>query len=131
MKKIEKECAEKAVTTIINLTKQIKELSSVVKEAEDVIEGYGKQNIADFTDNRLACGTGIIQIKAGSAKPIDKSGKAVNKVTREHLANLLPSRFISVSIDAKALFESDDKIVRQILQSNGVSIVREDRFVVV
>lgn len=131
MKKIEKECAEKAVTTIINLTKQIKELSSVVKEAEDVIEGYGKQNIADFTDNRLACGIGIIQIKAGSAKPIDKSGKAVNKSTREHLANLLPSRFISVSIDAKALFESDDKIVRQILQSNGVSIVREDRFVVV
>ncbi|MEG1648317.1 MAG: hypothetical protein RR277_00345 [Rikenellaceae bacterium] len=131
MKKIEKQCAEKAVSTIINLTKQIKELSSAMKEAEDVIEDYGRQNIADFSDNRLPCGIGIIQIKAGSAKPIDSNGKAVTKIVREHLANLLPSRFISVSIDAKALFESDDKIVRQILQANGISIVREDKFVVV
>lgn len=132
MKKITQERAEEAVANIINLQRKIKELEASKKISEQIIDCYSRERVPEFVDDKLVCGIGIIQIKAGTAKPIDaKTGKSISKTLREKLALLLPSKYVSQTIDSKGLYDCDDKIARQILRSNGINIVRDDKYIVI
>ena len=129
MEKVSKEQAEAAVQAIKTLKIQAAELAGRIKDAETIVEAYGLEHLGDFTDGRLALDTGIIALKAGTAKPV-KEGKPLSTAARAELAAALPAAYVKVACDFGVLFQSQDKAVRQILKARGIEIVREDRFVV-
>lgn len=130
MRKIELPDAEAAVANVVNYRRQIKEMEAKMNENSEIVELYAREHVEEFEDDILPCGIGLIQIKAGAAKPIT-DGRALKKAERMSLALALPARYVSLSIDSKALYECQDKVVRQLLQSKHIEIVREDKYVVV
>lgn len=130
MEKVSKEQVEAAVQTVKDLKIQAAELNGRIKDAEAVVEAYGLDHMADFSDGRLAVATGIIAIKAGAAKPV-KEGKPLSTAARSELAAALPPAYVKVACDFGILYDSQDKVVRQILKARGIEIVREDKFAVI
>ena len=98
-----------------------------MKEAEELVACYCSEHMADFTDDRMPLGNAIVAIKAGTAKPV-KDGKSLSTAARTALALALPEQFVKLQPDFMALYSCEDKVVRQILKSQGVEIVREDKF---
>lgn len=129
MKKVTREQAEAAVQTVRQLKIHASELAGRIKDAESVVEAYSLEHIGEFADGRLALDTGIIAIKAGTAKPI-KEGKPLSTAARSELAAALPPAYVKIACDFGVLYDSQDKTVRQILKSRGIEIVREDKFAV-
>lgn len=129
MEKVTKERAEAAVQAVKTLKIQASELAGRIKDAEAVIEAYGMEHLGEFADGRLAMESGIIAIKAGTAKPV-KEGKPLSTAARAELAAALPDAYVKVACDFGVLFNSQDKTVRQILKTRGIEIVREDKFTV-
>ncbi|WP_300725872.1 hypothetical protein [uncultured Rikenella sp.] len=129
MEKVTKEQVEKAVKTVKDLKIQAAELNGKIKDAEAIVEAYGIEHIADFTDGRLAVDTGVIAIKAGTAKPV-KEGKPLSTAARSELAAALPAAYVKVACDFGVLYDCRDKTVRQLLKARGIEIVRDDKFTV-
>ncbi|WP_297628736.1 hypothetical protein [uncultured Rikenella sp.] len=129
MEKVSKEQAEAAVQAIKTLKIQAAELAGRIKDAETIVEAYGLEHLGDFTDGRLALDTGIIALKAGTAKPV-KEGKPLSTAARAELAAALPPAYVKMACDFGVLFQSQDKAVRQILKARGIEIVRDDKFTV-
>lgn len=130
MEKVTKEQVETAVQTVRQLKIQASELAGRIKDAEAVVEAYGIEHLGDFSDGRLALESGVIVLKAGTAKPI-KEGKPLSTAARAELAAALPAAYVKVACDFGVLFGSQDKAVRQILRARGIEIVREDKFTVI
>lgn len=129
MERITKEQVESAIVLYQQAKIKEAEIKGKIRDAEAIIEAYGVDNIASFSDGRLAMESGVIAIKAGSAKPI-KEGKALSTAARSELASVLPPIYTKISCDFTVLFDCKDKTVRQILKSRGVEIVKEDKFIV-
>ena len=129
MEQVAKEQAEAAVQAIKTLKCQAAELAGRIKDAETIVEAYGLEHLGDFTDGRLALDTGIIALKAGTAKPV-KEGKPLSTAARAELAAALPPAYVKMACDFGVLFQSQDKAVRQILKARGIEIVRDDKFTV-
>ncbi len=129
MEKVTKEQAEAAVQTVRQLKIQASELAGRIKDAEAVVEAYGVEHLGEFADGRLAVETGVIAIKAGTAKPV-KEGKALSTAARAELAAALPAAYVKVACDFGVLYDCKDKTVRQLLKVRGIEIVREDKFTV-
>ena len=108
MEKVSKEQVEEAVRTVKELKIKTAELNGRLKDAE----------------------AGIIAIKAGTAKPV-KEGKPLSTAARSELAAALPPAYVKVACDFGVLYDSQDKVVRQILKARGIEIVREDKFAVI
>ena len=123
MEKVSKEQVEEAVRTVKELKIKAAELNGRLKDAEAVVEAYGLDHMADFSDGRLA-------LEAGAAKPV-KEGKPLSTAARSELAAALPPAYVKVACDFGVLYDSQDKVVRQILKSRGIDIVREDKFAVI
>lgn len=101
-----------------------------MKAAEAKVQDYARDHVAEFVDNLLTLDNGGIGIKAGAAKPVTTEGKALPTAARTELAAMLPINYVKITLDAPALFASDDKKVRRILAAQGVRIVKEDQFVI-
>lgn len=129
MKKVSKEQAEAAVQAVKTLKIQAADLAGKIKDAEAVVEAYGVEHLGEFADGRLAVETGVIAIKAGTAKPV-KEGKALSTAARAELAAALPAAYVKVACDFGVLYDCKDKTVRQLLKVRGIEIVREDKFTV-
>lgn len=129
MEKISKEVAELAIIAYKQAKIDEAKVKGNLKDAEDVIEAYGVENIKEFSDGRLAMENGIIAIKAGAAKPL-VGGKALSTAARSELATALPPAYVKMSCDFGVLYDSQDKTVRQILKSRGIEVVREDKYTV-
>ena len=127
MEKITKQQAEEAAAANLAAKRAKAEIDARMKEAEELVAGYCTEHIGEFTDDRLALGTAVIAIKAGAAKPV-KDGKALSTAARTQLALALPEQYVKLVPDFMALYSAEDKVVRQILRSQGVEIVREDKF---
>lgn len=130
MEKVTKQAAEEAVANFLKAKQVKKEAEASMKQAEAVVEQFGIEHIGDFIDNRLACGIGIIQIKAGQAKPL-KDGKPLSTAGRTELATRLPEAYVKVAPDFLALYNSTDAKVRQQLKAEKIEVVREDKFAIV
>ena len=127
MEKVSKEQVEEAVRTVKELKIKVADLNGRIKDAEAVV---GLDHMADFSDGRLALEAGIIAIKAGAAKPV-KEGKPLSTAARSELAAVLPPAYVKVACDFGVLYDSHDKVVRQILKARGVEIIRDDKFAVI
>ena len=129
-----KEITTKEVEQAIKAYKEAKAAEAEVKgriaAAEEVIQAYGVGHIGEFVDGRLAMESGIIALKAGTAKPI-KDGKPLSTAARSELASVLPVAYVKTTCDFGVLYGSTDKTVRQLLASRNIQIVREDKFSVV
>lgn len=130
MKKVSKEEVEKSIAAYLSAKQAKKEAEAIMKNTEAIIEQYGLENLQAFVDNRLVCCTGIIQIKAGAAKPM-RDGKPLSTTERGALAADLPREFVKISPDFTALYGCQDAKVRQILKARGIEIVREDCFAII
>ena len=130
MEKVSKEQVEEAVRTVKELKIKVADLNGRIKDAEAVVEAYGLDHMADFSDGRLALEAGILAIKAGAAKPV-KEGKPLSTAARSELAAVLPPAYVKVACDFGVLYDSHDKVVRQILKARGVEIIRDDKFAVI
>lgn len=58
MEKVSKEQVEEAVRTVKELKIKAAELNGRLKDAEAVVEAYGLDHMADFSDGRLALEAG-------------------------------------------------------------------------
>lgn len=130
MNKTTLEAVEKAVKEIKELKIQASEINGKIKDNEAVIEAYSVEHLSDFSDGRLSLSTGIIAVKAGQAKPV-KEGKPLSTAARAELATVLPPAYVKMACDYSILYDIKDKMVRQILRSRGIEIVREDKFTVI
>lgn len=130
MEKVNKEVAEKAVANYLEAKRVKKEAEAIMKDAEAVVENFSLQNFDGFTDKRMPCGIGIIQIRSGSAKPM-RLGKPLNTAERKALAEKLPSGYVKLSPDFGAIFASNDSKLRTLLRAESVEVVREDSFSIV
>lgn len=127
MEKITKKQAEEAVAAYLAAKRVKQENEARMKEAEELVACYCSEHMADFTDDRMPLGNAIVAIKAGTAKPV-KDGKSLSTAACTALALALPEQFVKLQPDFMALYSCEDKVVRQILKSQGVEIVREDKF---
>lgn len=130
MEKITKKQAEDAVAAFLAAKREKQEIDARLKEAEDTVACYCTDHMSDFTDDRMTLGNAIIAIKAGTAKPV-KDGKALSTAARTALALSLPEQYVKLQPDFTALYSAEDKVVRQILRSQGVEIVRDDKFSII
>lgn len=122
--------AEMALANYKDAKRRRDQAEAEMKAAEAKIKAYGRDHVTEFTDNLLTLENGAIGIKAGPAKPVTLDGKALPTATRAELAAKLPAEYVKITLDAAALFASDDKKVRQILNAAGVRIVKEDQFTI-
>ncbi|MFV0505905.1 MAG: hypothetical protein ACK5L5_04230 [Bacteroidales bacterium] len=128
--KVSKEVAEMAVSEFIKARNEKKSAEAVMKEAEATVEQYAMENNGAFVNGRLVLGSAIVQIKAGTAKPM-KDGKPLSTAARAQLATELPQPFAKLSCDFGALYQCNDKSVRAILKANGVEVVKDDKYAIV
>lgn len=129
MKKITKEQAEQAIKDWKAAKIKEAEIKGVLSDAEAVVEAYSVNNIGEFADGRLAMDSGIIALRAGMAKPV-KEGKALSTTARAELAAALPPAYVKTTCDFGLLYSAQDKTVRQILQSRGIEVLREDKYTI-
>lgn len=129
MKKITKEAAEAAITAYLQAKIKEADIKGSIKDAEEIIEAYSRENLESFSDGRMAMDNGIIAIRAGAAKPM-KEGKALTTAARSELASALPAAYVKYSCEFSVLYDCTDKTVRQLLKSRGIEIVRDDKFVI-
>lgn len=130
MKRVSQQEVEQSVKEYLKAKQAKKAAEAAMSKAEAVITRYGQENLGDFVDKRLVCGDGIIQLRAGVAKPV-REGKALSATERNVLAAELPGEFVRMIPDYIALFNCPDVKVRQLLKMQGIEIVREDTFAVV
>lgn len=131
MEKVTKKEVEKAIKAYNAAKLRKAAIESEIDAAQQVITVYSLANIGQFIDSRLAMDNGVIGIKAGTAKPVSVDGdKALSTAARAALAIALPKTYVKLAIDATGLYKSTDKKVRQILASQGVKIVRDDKYIV-
>lgn len=130
MKRVSQQEVEQSVKEYLKAKQAKKAAEAVMNKAEAVIARYGRENLGNFIDKRLICGEGIIQLRAGVAKPV-KEGKALSATERNVLAAELPGEFVRMIPDYIALFNCPDVKVRQLLKMQGIEIVREDTFSIV
>lgn len=130
MKKVSQQEIEQSVKEYLKAKQAKKAAEAAMNKAEAVITRYGRENLGNFIDKRLICGEGIIQLRAGVAKPL-KEGKALSAIERNVLAADLPDEFVRMLPDFAALYNCQDVKVRQLLKMQGIEIVREDTFFVV
>lgn len=130
MKRVNQQEVEQSVKEYLKAKQAKKAAEAAMNKAEAVIARYGRENLGNFIDKCLICGEGIIQLRAGVAKPV-KEGKALSATERNVLAAELPGEFVRMIPDYIALFNCPDVKVRQLLKMHGVEIVREDTFAVV
>lgn len=129
MKKTTRKEAENAIREWKRIKTEMASLHTLLAEQEAVIETYGRDNLDEFIDSKLALDSGTIVLKAGAAKPI-KNGKPLSTAARAELAVLLPPAYVKTSPEYANLFGVQDKAVRQLLKNLGIEIVREDKFAV-
>lgn len=98
-------------------------------EAERIIENFGRTHLSEFVDGRLELDSGTLAVKAGPAKPL-KAGRPLTTAARIELASRLPAAYLRSSCDFSELYGCTDKMVRQMLLSRGIEIVRDDKFIV-
>lgn len=131
MEKVTKQQAEMAIAAWKDAERRKKAAEAEMKVADVDIQIYARENVMKFVDNRLTLKGGAIGIKAGVAKPIvEETGKALSTAERVALVSKLPESCVKYTIDAAALYGTDDKKIRRILHAQGVSIVRDDKYVV-
>lgn len=130
MEKMTKQQAEEAVAAYLAAKRQKQEAEGLMEAAEALVACYCAEHLEDFTDDKLPLGGAMVAIKAGAAKPV-KDGKALSTAARTALAAALPQQFVKITPDCVALYGCQDKVVRQILRTQGVKIVRDDKFVIV
>lgn len=121
--------AEQAIA-IYRTAKNAKQESEMqMAEAERIIESFGRAHLAEFAEGRLELDSGTLAVKAGAAKPL-KNGRPLPTAARIELAAQLPAAYVRRSCDFAGLYGCPDKMVRRLLATLGVEIVREDKFVV-
>lgn len=130
MDKITKEQAEQAITDYRTAKSAKKVHEAIMAEAESIITAYANEHVTEFTDNKLALDSGMLEIKAGPAKAVTIEGKPMSTAARAELAKKLPFNFVNITIDASALYAADNKKVRQILTAAGVRIVKENKIII-
>lgn len=130
MEKITKEQAEMALSSYKDAERRKAVAEAEMKAHKEQVETYAREHVTDFTDGSLILTNGSIKIVAGTAKPV-RDGKALTKAERLVLAEALPADYVTMSIDCAALYVSDDKKVRQILNAAGVQIVKEDNYKII
>lgn len=92
---------------------------------------FSLDNIGSFVDGRLAFDNGVIGIKAGAAKPVTLDGeRPLSTAAHTALTVALPKAYVKLTLDLTGLYKSEDKSVRQILNAQGVKIIKEDKFAV-
>lgn len=119
MDKITKEQAEQAITDYRAAKAAKKAHEAIMAEAESIVTAYANEHVTEFTDGKLALDGGMLEIKAGAAKPVTIDGSALSTAARAELAKKLPFNFVNITVDAKALYRCEDKRVRQILNAPG------------
>lgn len=121
--------AEQAIAIYRTAKSAKQESEAQMAEAERVIESFGRAHIGEFADGRLELDSGTLAVKAGVAKPI-REGRPLTPAARDELAALLPPAYVRPTCDFAELYGCSDKMVRRLLASRGIEIVREDRFIV-
>lgn len=121
--------AEQAIAIYRTAKTAKQESEAQMAAAERIIERFGRMHIDEFADGRLVLDSGTLAVRAGTAKPV-KDGRSLGAAARSELAARLPSAYVRLSCDFAGLYGCRDKLVRQLLASRGIEIVREDKFVV-
>lgn len=127
--KVTKKEAEEAITAWKVQKRREREAKAALAAAEAVIAAYAREHITEFSNDQLSMENGIIALQAGPAKPL-KEGKPLTTAGRLALARALPEAYVKMNCDFSLLFETENKVVREILKSQGICVVREDRYVV-
>lgn len=121
--------AEQAIAIYRTAKNAKQEAEGQMAEAERLIESFGLAHLEEFTEGRLELDSGTLAVKAGTAKPI-KNGRPLSTTDRGELAAKLPAAYVRRSCDFSALYGCPDKMVRRLLETLGIEIVRQDKFVV-
>lgn len=127
MEKVTKEQANAAIAAYKEADRKATALAAEMKAHKAKVETYAREHVGDFVDKDMVLENGKISLVAGAAKPL-RDGKPLKKEDKIQLAKLLPGEYVAISIDCAALFASDDKKVRHILNAAGVQIVKEDNY---
>lgn len=130
MEKISKEQAEKALASYKDAERRKAVAEAEMEAHGERIKAYANEHVDDFVGKELMLENGVVKLVAGVAKAIC-DGKALSKEGKIQLAKKLPANYVTMSIDCAALYVSDDKKVRQILNAAGVQIVKEDNYKIV
>lgn len=129
MQSVTRDAAEQAIALYRTAKSVNLESETQMREAERVIESFGREHLAEFTDGRLILDSGTLAVKAGVPKPL-KSGRPLSTAARAELAILLPPAYVRPSCDFVELYGCQDKMVRQLLRSREIEIVRDDKFII-
>lgn len=129
MEKVTYQQAEQAIAIYRTAKSAKSEYETQMSEAERIIEAFGREHLGEFTDGRLELDSGTLAVKAGAAKPL-KSGRPLSTAARIELASLLPAAYTRPACDFAELYGCEDKMVRQLLRSRDIEIVRDDQFII-
>lgn len=129
MKNVTKQQAEQAIKDWTDAKIRADEIKGELEKSTAIITAYGINHIAEFADGRLVMDNGVLAIRSGVAKAV-KEGKPLSTAAKAELAAALPVAYVKTACDFAVLFGAQDKTVRQILQSRGIEVVREDIYFV-
>lgn len=129
MKQITKHQVNQAISDWKQAKDEQARAEARMQQAQIIISDYCQGHLEDFTENQLQMEAGVIALQSGPAKPL-KEGKPLATAARVELATALPEAYVKVNCDFSLLYQTKNPKVREILKSRGITIVREDRYVV-
>lgn len=131
MEKVSKEQVEEAVCTVKELKIKAAELNGTSEGRGGGRRGLRARPHGRFFGRPAGPRSGHYRHQ-GRGRP-NRSRKASRSRPRpvRNLAAALPPAYVKVACDFGVLYDSQDKVVRQILKARGIEIVREDKFAVI
>ena len=130
MEKITHEAVNAAILAFKRAKRIKMETEARMAEAQMIIDHFAVEHLTEFCGDRLCLDTGTIFLKAGVAKPLNVSGKPLSRADRTELALALPAPYVKMSCDFSLLYGNENKMVQEILRSRGISIVRENTYLI-